>query len=157
MPATQLDLLDHSTAMSPIAMLEAARAYLTRPQRDVLSSWDALLAYVHLKHGNPRREEFRVLFLDRKNCLLDDHLMGVGTVDHVPAYPREIMRQAILCDASALILIHNHPSGDPTPSESDIAMTKQVVKVGALLGITVHDHVIVGAGRDISMRAAGLM
>jgi DNA repair protein RadC len=153
----QLDLLDHSTAMSPIAMLEAARACLTRPQRDVLSSWDALLAYVHLKHGNPRREEFRALFLDRKNCLLDDHLMGTGTVDHVFAYPREIMRQAILCDASALILIHNHPCGDPTPSDSDVATTKQVVKVGVLLGITVHDHVIVGSGREVSMRAAGLM
>ncbi len=155
--SAQIDLFDRSPAMSPGAMLEAARAYLTRPQRDVLSSWDALLAYIHLKHGNPRREEFRVLFLNRKNCLIEDRLMGAGTIDHVPAYPREILREAILCDASAIILIHNHPSGDPTPSQGDIDMTGQIVAAGQTLGVTVHDHLVIGSGREVSMRSDGLM
>ncbi len=100
-------------------------------------------------------ERFHVLYLDRKNRLISDEHLGVGTVDHVPVYPREVVRRALDLNASALILVHNHPSGDPEPSEADIAMTKEVQKACGVLGLILHDHIIVGADREVSLRGRG--
>jgi len=98
-----------------------------------------------------------VLYLDRKNTLIADEAQGKGTIDHVPVYPREVVKRALELNASALLLVHNHPSGDPTPSDSDIDMTRQINNAAAALDITVHDHLIVGKSRELSFRAAGLL
>ena len=100
-------------------------------------------------------ERFHVLYLDRRNRVISDEQLAVGTVDHVPVYPREIIKRALMLNASALILIHNHPSGDPTPSEADLSMTKEIQKGCRYLGLTLHDHIIVGAGAELSLRALG--
>ena len=100
-------------------------------------------------------ERFHVLYLDRKNRLISDERLSVGTVDHVPVYPREVLKCALALNASALILVHNHPSGDPEPSDADIRMTQEVQSACAVLGLTLHDHIIVGAGRETSLRARG--
>jgi DNA repair protein RadC len=102
-------------------------------------------------------EHFRVLFLDRKNTLIADEEQARGTVDHVPVYPREVVKRALELNASALILVHNHPSGDPTPSQADIAMTAQVKAAAEALGITLHDHIVIGKSREQSFRSAGLL
>ena len=124
--------------------------------RTVISSWSALLAYVRQALMHEAREQFRVLFLDKKNALIADEVMGKGTVDHAPVYPREVMRRALELSASAVILVHNHPSGDPTPSHADIDMTRQVVDAGRALRIAVHDHLIVGREGVASLKALGL-
>jgi DNA repair protein RadC len=124
--------------------------------RPVISSWTALLAYVRVALAHEAREQFRVLFLDRKNQLIADEIMNQGTVDHAPVYPREIMRRALELSASAVILVHHHPSGDPTPSRADIDMTKQVVDAGRPLKVQVHDHLIVGRDGVASFKALGL-
>lgn len=123
--------------------------------RDVISSWDALISYCRTAMGSLQTEQFRVLFLDRKNGLIADEEQGSGTVDHVPVYPREIVRRALVLNASALILVHNHPSGDPTPSQADRDMTEQIVRATGALGITVHDHVVIGRAAEVSFRAQG--
>ena len=123
-------------------------------QNPVLTSWAAEVDYCALTVRGPE-ERFHVLYLDRKNRLIADERLGVGTVDHVPVYPREVIKKALVLNASALILIHNHPSGDPTPSEADPAMTKEVQKGCSFLGLTLHDHIIVGAGTELSLRALG--
>ena len=125
--------------------------------RSVISSWSALLAYVRTALAHQPREQFRTLFLDRKNQLLRDEMVAEGTVDHAPVYPREIMRRALELSASAVILVHNHPSGDPTPSPADIDMTRQVVEAGRALKIVVHDHLVVGSGGVASFKALGLI
>jgi DNA repair protein RadC len=102
-------------------------------------------------------EQFRILYLDRKNVLIADEEQARGTVDHVPVYPREVVKRALELNASALILVHNHPSGDPTPSESDITMTAQVQDAAQVLGITLHDHLIIGKERELSFRAQGYL
>ena len=112
--------------------------------RPVLSSWDALLDYCHTAMAHRETEQFRILFLDRKNVLIADEEQARGTVDHVPVYPREVVKRALELNASALILVHNHPSGDPTPSDADIAMTAQIQDAAQVLGLTLHDHLIVG-------------
>jgi DNA repair protein RadC len=124
--------------------------------RPVLSHWQALLDYCHVTHAGLRREELRALFLDRKNRLIADEVLGTGSVDHVPLYPREVLRRALALDATALILVHNHPSGDPTPSETDIAMTHRLRDSADLFGITLHDHLVIGHGRHVSFRSEGL-
>jgi len=124
--------------------------------RPVISSWTALLAYVRVALAHEAREQFRVLFLDRKNQLIADEVMNQGTVDHAPVYPREIMRRALELSASSVILVHNHPSGDPTPSRADIDMTKEVVSAGRPLKVQVHDHLIVGRDGVASLKALGL-
>jgi DNA repair protein RadC len=126
-------------------------------QRPVLSSWAALLDYCHTAMAHRETEQFRVLYLDRKNVLIADEEQGKGTVDHVPVYPREVVKRALELNASALILVHNHPSGDPTPSAADIAMTRQVQDAAAVLGLTLHDHLIVGKERELSFRSAGYL
>ncbi|MEM1035523.1 MAG: DNA repair protein RadC [Pseudomonadota bacterium] len=125
--------------------------------KTIISSWTALLSYVrtHLQHET--REQFRVLFLDKKNQLLADELMGQGTVDHAPVYPREIARRALELHASALILVHNHPSGDPTPSRADIDMTREVMDALAPLDIVVHDHLIAAKQGVTSFKSQGLI
>jgi len=125
--------------------------------RPVLSSWDALLDYCHTAMAHRETEQFRVLYLDRKNVLIADEEQARGTVDHVPVYPREVVKRALELNASALILVHNHPSGDPTPSDADISMTAQVQDAAAVLGITLHDHLIVGKSREVSFRSAGYL
>ncbi len=126
-------------------------------RRTVISSWSALLAYARVAMAHAPREQFRVLFLDKKNQLIADEVMGHGTIDHAPVYPREVMRRALEVSASAVILVHNHPSGDPTPSAADIDMTRQVVEAGKPLKIAVHDHLVVGAQGVASFKALGLM
>ncbi|MGY6660967.1 MAG: RadC family protein [Glycocaulis sp.] len=125
--------------------------------RAVISSWSALLDYVRTALQNASTEEFRVLFLDKKNRLLADEFQARGTVDHAPVYPREIIKRAIALDASAIILVHNHPSGDPTPSHADIDMTRQVIEIGRPLSIVVHDHLVVGRDKVASFKQLGLM
>jgi DNA repair protein RadC len=138
------------------ATIFAARAILARHINcnPALSSWQAVMDYCALSVRG-EVERFHVLYLDRKNRLISDERLGVGTVDHVPVYPREVVRRALDLNASALILVHNHPSGDPKPSEADIAMTKEVEKACGVLGLTLHDHIIVGAGREVSLRELG--
>lgn len=143
-----------------LKIVEAAAHRLSRArviQRHVVSSWDALLDYCHTTMAHRETEQFRVLFLDRKNVLVADEAQGQGTVDHVPVYPREVVKRALELNASALILVHNHPSGDPTPSQSDIDMTRQVQAAADALGLTLHDHLIVGKSRELSFRAEGLL
>ena len=126
-------------------------------KRPVISYWSALLAYVKTALAHEAREQFRVIFLDRKNQLIADEVMNRGTVDHAPVYPREVMRRALELSASAVILVHNHPSGDPTPSGADIDMTRQVVDAGRPLKIAVHDHLVVGRDGVASFKALGLL
>jgi DNA repair protein RadC len=126
-------------------------------QRSVISSWDDLMAYCRTVMAHRDTEQFRVLFLDRKNVLIADEAQGKGTVDHVPVYPREVARRALELNASALILVHNHPSGDPTPSGADVAMTEEVVRACAAIGVTLHDHVVIGRGAEASFRSLGLI
>ena len=126
-------------------------------RRPVISSWSALLAYVRVALAHEPREQVRVLFLDRKNQLIADETMNRGTVDHAPVYPREVVRRALELAASAVILVHNHPSGDPAPSSADVEMTRQVVEAARALGLSVHDHLVVGRDGVASLKALGLM
>ena len=135
----------------------ARAAMETIQTRPVISSWSALLAYVRTQLQHEAREQFRVLFLDRKNQLITDELMGQGTVDHAPVYPREIARRALELSASSLILVHNHPSGDPTPSRADIEMTREIIDALGPLEITVHDHLIAARSGVTSFKTQGLI
>jgi DNA repair protein RadC len=136
------------------ATLRIGRAEVQK--RPVISSWSALVAYARAALAHEPREQFRVLFLDKKNQLIADEVMNEGTVDHAPVYPREVARRALELSASAVILVHNHPSGDPTPSAADIDVTRQVVEAGRALKIAVHDHLVVGRDGVASFKALGL-
>jgi DNA repair protein RadC len=140
-------------------MFEATRRLVAEPLRrtTVIASWSALVSYLRVTLAHEPREQFRVLFLDKKNQLIADEVMGIGTVDHAPAYPREIMRRALELSASNIILVHNHPSGDPLPSQGDIEMTALIVAAGRPLNITVHDHLIVGREGVASLKQIGAM
>lgn len=145
-----------------IATIDAARAILRKHARSTaaLQSWDLLTDYLAITALNERVEVMRVLLLDRKNKLIRDKIMTRGSIDHVPVHISEVLRAALVLDASAIILCHNHPSGDPHPSQSDIDLTREIVKACKIMQITVHDHVIVGFGREkhaFSMRAAGMI
>ena len=143
-----------------LKIVEAAAGRLMRARvmnKPLLSSWDALLAYCQTVMAHRETEQFRILFLDRKNVLIADEEQGKGTVDHVPVYPREVVKRALELNASAIILVHNHPSGDPTPSEADISMTMQIQDAAQVLGIVVHDHLIIGKSRELSFRAEGYL
>lgn len=120
--------------------------------REVLSNWTQLLDYCRSAMAFEAREQFRILFLDKKNGLIADEVQQTGTVDHTPVYPREVVKRALELSASAIILVHNHPSGDPTPSRADIDMTKQIIDTAKPLGIAVHDHVIIGRKDNASMK-----
>ena len=125
--------------------------------KPVVSSWQALLDYCRASMAYHKKEQFRILYLNRKNVLMADELQQEGTVDHTPVYPREVIKRALELGASALILVHNHPSGDPTPSRGDIEMTKEIQDAGIKLGVTLHDHVIVARGGHFSFKALGLL
>ncbi|PST20365.1 hypothetical protein C7U61_08880 [Rhizobium sp. JAB6] len=125
--------------------------------KPVLSSWKALIDYCHAAMAHEAREQFRLLFLDKRNALIADEVQGFGTIDHTPVYPREVVKRALELSASAVILVHNHPSGDPTPSRADIDMTKTIIDTAKPLGITVHDHVIIGKNGHVSFRALRLI
>jgi DNA repair protein RadC len=147
-----------SAVIRELKIIETAAHRLARAKimkKEVLSSWDALLDYCQTRMAHLDVEQFRVLYLDRKNVLIADEQQGSGTVDHVPVYPREIMKRALELNACAVILVHNHPSGDPTPSGEDIAMTKSVQAAADALGLVVHDHLVIGKSRHVSFRAAG--
>ena len=156
-------LADAGLGLAGIAALKSVREAALRlmrselHQRPVVGSWDKLIDYctAHIAHG--RVEEFHILFLDRKNALIKHEQQQRGTIDHTPVYPREVVKRALELQASALILVHNHPSGDPTPSKADIAVTKDIVKAAQPLGVTVHDHLIIGRGRHTSLRDLGLI
>ncbi len=143
-----------------LKIVEAAAQRMARArvmQRHILSSWDALLDYCHTAMAHRETEQFRVLYLDRKNTLIADEEQAKGTVDHVPVYPREVAKRALELNASALILVHNHPSGDPTPSASDINMTAQIQRACDALDLTLHDHLIIGKSAELSFRSEGYL
>jgi DNA repair protein RadC len=123
----------------------------------LLSSWNQVLDYLRVAQGFEQREQFRILFLDKKNRLIADEVQGLGTVDHTPVYIREVVKRALELSSTAIILVHNHPSGDPTPSRADIDMTRMIMEAGKPLGVAVHDHVIVGRGGCASFRALRLI
>jgi DNA repair protein RadC len=125
--------------------------------RKLLSSWSSVIEYCHAAMAFEAREQFRILFLDKKNQLIADEVQQKGTVDHTPVYPREVVRRALELSATAIILVHNHPSGDPTPSRADIDMTQLIVSAAAPLGVTVHDHIIIGKDGHASLKGLRLM
>jgi DNA repair protein RadC len=143
-----------------IAVVGAFAARINKPpplERESLSSGSAVAAYCQKTMRGLGTEQFRVLFLDRKNKLIRDEILSQGTVDHAPVYPREVVRRALELQASALILVHNHPSGDPAPSSADVEMTKLIVDAARTMDISVHDHLIIGRDRHSSLRQMGLM
>lgn len=147
-------------AAGDLKIVEAAARRLAKgavKKRPVLDHWRGVIDYCRTAMAFADREEFRILFLDRRNCLIADEIQGSGTVDHAPAYPREIVRRALEVGATAVILVHNHPSGDPTPSAADIRMTNDIVNIAFPLGIAVHDHIIVGRNGHASFRGLGLI
>lgn len=146
--------------VSQLKIVEAAAGRLAQSRvigRPALSSWTALLDYCMAVMARAPAEEFRVLFLDRKNVLIADEVQARGTVDHTPVYPREIVKRALEHSASAIILVHNHPSGDPTPSKADIAMTREVAVAAKALGIAIHDHLVIGRSGHASFKSLGLL
>lgn len=147
-------------AITELKLVHAAASRLTRGQvqkRPVLSSWSNVIDYCRTTMAFADKEQFRVLFLDKRNRLIADEVQQVGTIDHTPVYPREVVKRALELSATALILVHNHPSGDPTPSHADIQMTQTIIDVARPLGIAVHDHIIVGKEGHASFRSLRLI
>jgi DNA repair protein RadC len=158
------------TLAAPQGMHEEATAYLATiraavlrmlqrkiKDRPTLSSWPAVLDYLRIAMAFEGREQFRILFLDKRNHLIADEIHQHGTIDHTPVYVREVVKRAIELGAGAMILAHNHPSGDPTPSHADVVMTKSIIEACQIFGIAVHDHVIIGKEGHRSLKAMGLM
>ena len=125
--------------------------------KQVLGSWSSVIDYCHAVMAHEAREQFRILFLDKRNVLIADEVQGQGTVDHTPVYPREVVRRALELSSTAIILVHNHPSGDPTPSRADIDMTKTIIDTAKPLGIAVHDHIIIGKDGHVSFKGLRLI
>jgi DNA repair protein RadC len=143
-----------------LKLVEAASLRLLRGNimnRPILQSWTQLIEYCHASMAYSAKEAFRVLFLDRKNLLIADEVQQEGTVDHTPVYPREVIKRALELSASSIVLVHNHPSGDPTPSRADIEMTNRIVEAAEKLGIKVHDHVIIGRDGHASFKGLRLI
>jgi DNA repair protein RadC len=141
-------------------LMQAVAARFARDRvsaKPLLDSWAAVIDYCRAAMAYEPVEQFRILFLDRKNVLIADEVQGVGTIDHTPVYPREVVKRALELSATAIILIHNHPSGDPTPSRADIQMTKQLIDTATPLGIAIHDHIIVGKAGHASLKGLKLM
>jgi DNA repair protein RadC len=148
----------HSVAALKLVQAAALRMMAAEVrEQPVLNNWDRLLGYLHAALAREKVEQFRILFLDPKNRLIADEAQAKGTVNHTPVYPREVVKRALELHATALILVHNHPSGDPTPSRADMEMTTQIRDAAALLEIVVHDHLILGNGRHFSFRQEGLL
>lgn len=149
-----------AAAAAAIKVVQAAMERTTQEQiirKPALTSWDRVLDYCRVYLAHETVENFHLLFLDRKNVILAEERQQRGTVDHTPVYPREVVKRALEVGASALIMVHNHPSGDPTPSRADIEMTRKIAEIGAHLGITLHDHVVIGARGHYSFRSQGLL
>lgn len=148
------------SVVAEFKIINAAALKLAQGQimdRPALSSWSSLLDYCQASMAYNSTEQFRILFLDRKNILIADEIQQEGTVDHTPVYPREVVKRALELGASAIILVHNHPSGDPTPSQADIDMTHQIIAAARPLKIDIHDHLIIGRGTHVSFRSSGLL
>ena len=161
-PAKRLAEVDGigEASITELKIVQAAAARLLRGQvkkRPALSSWSAVLDYCRTAQAFADREQFRVLFLDKRNQLIADEVQQVGTVDHTPVYPREVVKRALELSATGMILVHNHPSGDPTPSHADIQMTQQIVAMAQPFGIAVHDHIIVGKDGHASLKGLKLV
>jgi DNA repair protein RadC len=141
------------------ASREAGRRLAERKVKDmpVLTNWQQLIDYCHVALAHEKTEQFRILFLDRKNVLIADEVQQRGTIDHTPVYPREVVKRALALNAAALILVHNHPSGDPKPSRDDIEMTREIRKAAEALGISIHDHLVIGRKGHTSFRSLGLL
>ncbi|TDL78179.1 JAB domain-containing protein [Palleronia sediminis] len=156
---TGIDGVGPSVA-TDLKIVEATAHRMARARvmnRPVLSGWQQLLDYCRTTMAHRHTEQVRVLYLDTKNALIADEAQGGGTVDHVPVYPREVLKRALELGAKALILVHNHPSGDPTPSSADIAMTRKIEEGAKALDIVLHDHLVIGRGREVSFRAEALI
>jgi DNA repair protein RadC len=155
----QVDGIGESVVLD-LKIVEAAARRLARgavTKRPILSSWSAVIEYCRTAMAFAEREQFRILFLDKKNQLIADEVQQSGTVDHTPVYPREVVKRALELAATAVILVHNHPSGDPTPSSADIAMTRDIITVAKPLGIAIHDHIIVGRDGHASLKGLKLI
>jgi DNA repair protein RadC len=163
MSAESEDLFAAGLGLAGVAAVKSVREAALRlmqaelKQQPVVGTWDKLIDYCSAHIAHRKVEEFHILFLDRKNVLIRHERQQKGTVDHTPVYPREVVKRALELEASALILVHNHPSGDPTPSRADIAVTQDIKKAGEPLGVTLHDHVIIGRNRHVSLRDLGLI
>lgn len=148
------------STVTALKVIHTAALRLARSQvldRPVISSWQQLLDYCYSAMARESREQLRLLYLDRKNKLIDDEIHQTGTIDHAPVYPREIVKRALDLGASAIIMVHNHPSGDPTPSRGDIDMTREVQAAAEKLGITLHDHLVIGRSGHASFKSLGLL
>jgi DNA repair protein RadC len=148
------------TTVTNLKLIAAASQRIAKgelQQRTVLSSWNSVIDYCRTSMAFADREQFRILFLDKRNQLIADEVQQTGTVDHTPVYPREVIKRALELSATAVILVHNHPSGDPTPSSADIQMTKAIIDIATPLGISVHDHIIVGKNGHASMKGLKLI
>ncbi|MBJ3783998.1 RadC family protein [Devosia sediminis] len=149
------------TTVAHLKVIQAVAARFGRDRLDndkpILSSWTQLIDYCHSQMAFQSIEQFRILFLDKKNRLIADEVQQTGTVDHTPVYPREVIKRSLELSATALILVHNHPSGDPTPSSADIRMTKEIADVAKPLGIVLHDHIIIGKAGHASLRGLKLI
>lgn len=149
------------SAITEIKLIAATASRVARgqinKQKTVLSSWSSVIEYCRAAMAFADKEQFRILFLDKRNQLIADELQQVGTIDHTPVYPREVVKRALELSATAIILVHNHPSGDPTPSTADVQMTKSIVSIASPLGISVHDHIIVGKNGHASLKGLRLM
>ena len=156
---TNVDGMGEASAAALIAVRAAAARMLKGEiaDRPVISNWQALVDYCTLRIGFAAAEEFHLLFLDRKNALVADEAQQRGTVDHTPVYPREVVKRALELNATAIIMVHNHPSGDVTPSRADIEMTKQVREAAKAVGIALHDHLVIGRGKHASFKSLGLI
>ena len=161
-PETRLREVDGvgDTTVTNLKLIAAAAQRITKgelQQRATLSSWNDVVDYCRTSMAFADKEQFRILFLDKRNQLIADEVQQTGTVDHTPVYPREVIKRALELSATAIILVHNHPSGDPTPSQADIQMTKAIIDIAAPLGISVHDHIIVGKNGHASMKGLRLI
>jgi DNA repair protein RadC len=149
------------SAITEIKLIAATASRVAKgqinTQKTVLSSWSSVIEYCRAAMAFADKEQFRILFLDKRNQLIADELQQVGTVDHTPVYPREVVKRALELSATAIILVHNHPSGDPTPSTADVQMTKSIMSIASPLGISVHDHIIVGKNGHASLKGLRLM
>ena len=144
------------TVAQDLKVIEAAARRLAKGainQRQALATWKEVLAYCRTAMAFAEREEFRILFLDKRNALILDEVQGVGTVDHTPVYPREVVRRALEVGATAIVLVHNHPSGDPSPSTADIHLTQEIIAIAKPMGIAVQDHLIIGRSGHASLKA----
>jgi len=151
--------IDQRTLIHFKTMREVGRRLAERKVKDmpVLTNWQQLIDYCHAALAHEKTEQFRILFLDRKNVLIADEVQQRGTIDHTPVYPREVVKRALALNAAALILVHNHPSGDPKPSRDDIEMTREIRKASEALGIAIHDHLVIGRKGHASFRSLGLI